>query len=365
MNKDEAQRCINIAKRAIADGDILKATKFLNKSIALCPLDVAKDLLDQLEKAPPPPKPAKSTSNSNATPPDTPTPKPEPKEPVYSADMLEAVKKVKGKSDYYAILGCSKESSEAELKKSYRKLALALHPDKNTAPGAAEAFKAVGNAYAILSNKEKRSRYDRFGKEDEVTSSRHQHHRHRQHGHDEFEADITPEELFNMFFGGVAPDRGRRQRFHFQTNQYTRQQTERNDGASMISSLLQMSPLLLLILLSMLNSLFVEDPAYSFTRTTQYHEVRQTKWNNIQYFVKREFNEKYTESKIAYYEYDIEREHKQDLQIKCFNNKRRKEQLYYQYRVTANKRYQELADGVSLSSCDDYNSFRLPSHIAP
>ena len=42
MNKDEAQRCINIAKRAIADGDILKATKFLNKSIALCPLDVAK-----------------------------------------------------------------------------------------------------------------------------------------------------------------------------------------------------------------------------------------------------------------------------------------------------------------------------------
>ena len=38
-----------------------------------------------------------------------------------------------------------------------------------------------------------------------------------------------------MFFGGVAPDRGRRQRFHFQTNQYTRQQTERNDGASVSS----------------------------------------------------------------------------------------------------------------------------------
>jgi len=359
----------NIAKRAIAAGDVLKATKFLNKSIVLCPLDSAKALLAELEKAPPPaPKPSsKQTSSSSPTPSSTPTPKPEPKEPVYSSDMLDAVKKVKGKSDYYAILGCSKESSESELKKSYRKLALALHPDKNTAPGSAEAFKAVGNAYAILSNKEKRARYDRYGKEDEVSSSRHQHHRHRHHnGGDEFEADITPEELFNMFFGGVAPERGRRQRFHFQTNQYTnRQQTERNDGASMISSLLQMSPLLLLILLSMLNSLFVEDPAYSFTRTTQYHEGRHTKWNNIQYFVKRDFNDKYTENKIAYYEYDIEREYKQDLQIKCFNNKRRKEQLYYQYRVTANKRYQELADGVSLTACDDYNAFRLPSHIAP
>jgi preprotein translocase subunit Sec63 len=51
--------------------------------------------------------------------------------------------------DYYEILGVSKEASETDLKKSYRKLALQFHPDKNKAPGAAEAFKAIGNAFAV------------------------------------------------------------------------------------------------------------------------------------------------------------------------------------------------------------------------
>ena len=51
--------------------------------------------------------------------------------------------------DYYEILGVSKEASDTELKKSYRKLALQFHPDKNKAPGAAEAFKAIGNAFAV------------------------------------------------------------------------------------------------------------------------------------------------------------------------------------------------------------------------
>ena len=43
----------------------------------------------------------------------------------------------------------SKDAAETELKKSYRKLALQFHPDKNKAPGAGEAFKAIGNAYAV------------------------------------------------------------------------------------------------------------------------------------------------------------------------------------------------------------------------
>ena len=51
--------------------------------------------------------------------------------------------------DYYEILGLSKDAAETELKKSYRKLALQFHPDKNKAPGAGEAFKAIGNAYAV------------------------------------------------------------------------------------------------------------------------------------------------------------------------------------------------------------------------
>lgn len=130
--------------------------------------------------------------------------------------------RIKSCKDYYQILGVEKSASEEDLKKAYRKLALKFHPDKNHAPGATEAFKgklkvvftfvvlvnvnilnvllcvllsAIGNAYAVLSNAEKRRQYDQYGEERSHPS------RHRR----DFEADISPEDLFNMFFGGGFP----------------------------------------------------------------------------------------------------------------------------------------------------------------
>lgn len=68
------------------------------------------------------------------------------------------------KRDYYEILGVSKQASKEEIKKAYRKQALKYHPDKN--PGdkkSEELFKEAAEAYEVLSNDEKRARYDRFG----------------------------------------------------------------------------------------------------------------------------------------------------------------------------------------------------------
>jgi len=66
--------------------------------------------------------------------------------------------------DYYEILGVQRDSSDEEIKKSYRKLALANHPDQNKGDKNAEArFKEAAEAYAVLSDKEKRQRYDQFG----------------------------------------------------------------------------------------------------------------------------------------------------------------------------------------------------------
>lgn len=68
------------------------------------------------------------------------------------------------KRDYYEVLGISKGASESEIKKAYRKLALKYHPDKN--PGdkqAEENFKEAAEAYEVLSNADKRARYDQFG----------------------------------------------------------------------------------------------------------------------------------------------------------------------------------------------------------
>ncbi|NRD19603.1 molecular chaperone DnaJ [Winogradskyella eckloniae] len=68
------------------------------------------------------------------------------------------------KEDYYEVLGISKGATEAEIKKAYRKMALKYHPDKNPDDSTAEEkFKKAAEAYEILSDADKRARYDQFG----------------------------------------------------------------------------------------------------------------------------------------------------------------------------------------------------------
>lgn len=66
--------------------------------------------------------------------------------------------------DYYTTLGVTKSASEQEIKKAYRKLAVKYHPDKNSGDKQAEErFKEISEAYAVLSDKEKKQQYDQFG----------------------------------------------------------------------------------------------------------------------------------------------------------------------------------------------------------
>ena len=68
------------------------------------------------------------------------------------------------KRDYYEVLGLKKEATPEEIKKAYRKLALKYHPDRNSSDSNAEdKFKEINEAYQVLSNPEKKARYDQFG----------------------------------------------------------------------------------------------------------------------------------------------------------------------------------------------------------
>ena len=67
------------------------------------------------------------------------------------------------KRDYYEVLDVQKDASKQDIKKAYRKLALKYHPDRNKAPEAEEKFKEISEAYAVLSDDEKRNQYDQFG----------------------------------------------------------------------------------------------------------------------------------------------------------------------------------------------------------
>jgi molecular chaperone DnaJ len=67
------------------------------------------------------------------------------------------------KRDYYEVLSVQKNASKDEIKNSYRRLALQYHPDRNKAPEAEEKFKEISEAYAVLSDDDKRKKYDTYG----------------------------------------------------------------------------------------------------------------------------------------------------------------------------------------------------------
>lgn len=97
---------------------------------------------------------------------------------------------------YYNLLGVSPTATEGELKKSYRKLALKYHPDKN--PNEGERFKAISQAYEVLSNPEKRRVYDQGG--ENAIKQGHQ----AGAGSSAYSEYTSPMEMFNVFFGASA-----------------------------------------------------------------------------------------------------------------------------------------------------------------
>ena len=93
---------------------------------------------------------------------------------------------------FYELLGVPPTADEDTLKRAYRKLALKYHPDKNKEPGAQEKFKEISVAYEVLSDPEKRKRYDQYGEK----------------GIDNEMQGMDPSDIFSHFFGGGRRPRG-------------------------------------------------------------------------------------------------------------------------------------------------------------
>uniref|UniRef100_A0A8C4TNZ6 DnaJ homolog subfamily B member 14 n=1 Tax=Erpetoichthys calabaricus TaxID=27687 RepID=A0A8C4TNZ6_ERPCA len=339
-NRDEAEKCINIARKALEAGDRNKALKFLNKAQKLFPTDTAKVLLDALTSngtsAGNGPRCRKAEESCNGkkskSETDNATPSSGEAAKTFTQEQLEGVQRIKKCKNYYEVLGVGKDASEEDLKKAYRKLALKFHPDKNHAPGATEAFKKIGNAYAVLSNAEKRKQYDLTGSEDVANNS------HGRGGgfdfHRGFEADITPEDLFNMFFGGGFPSSSAstfangRTRY---TNQYGHQtRPERDDERADVSSL-----------------------NFFICRATGQTIKRQTENLHIHYFVSKDFRSEYKGASLQQIEKSVEEDYVTNVRNNCWKERQTKTDLLYAAKVYRDERLRKKAEIMSMENCKE------------
>lgn len=213
---------------------------------------------------------------------------------------------------FYEILDIKKDSTESEVKKAYRKLALQLHPDKNGAPNADEAFKMVSRAFQILSDEGKREQYDRYGADPDsrqAPSGFGQQSYGRggmQQAGNGFGDELNAEDLFNMFFGGGVGAQGGfggspfvsfggpGTRVHqFAGNRQQRRGAGGVAGEGNGTNWVQLLPLIVLFGFSVLSSLFSSGesifgsstPSYSFERHTPYTVPRYTPTHKILYWV--------------------------------------------------------------------------------
>nr|XP_057917028.1 dnaJ homolog subfamily B member 12b [Doryrhamphus excisus]XP_057917029.1 dnaJ homolog subfamily B member 12b [Doryrhamphus excisus] len=356
VNRDEADRCIDIANAALISEQPEKARRFLEKAQKLFPTEKARVLLDLISKNGFTPKqdvhlngdsgPRHRQTQSD----DTRTPE----EKTYTADQVDAVRRIKQCKDFYEILGVPKDAAEDELKRSYRKLALKFHPDKNHAPGATEAFKAIGNAYGVLSNVNKRRQYDECGDERKHPS---------RHGPGDIDADISPEDLFNMFFGGgyTASSQHTYTNGRMRHQRPQRRERQRDGGLALF---VQVMPILILVIVSALSQIMVNSPAYSlsFRPSAGYTQKRLTENLKVPYYVGEQFPKEFNGGNLKRLEQTVEDDYISNLRNNCWKEKQQKEGMLYRARYFGDTDLYQRAQRARTPSCAKLSEITASLH---
>lgn len=303
------------------------------------------------------------------------------------------IKRIRSTSDLYEILGVPSNADEACLKRAYRKLALHLHPDKNDADGAAEAFKSVSNAFAILSDADKRRKYDNWSKANKwrkknsgdaaaasnaaasrreawvkrgtgtakpTTSTTTTKDDFSDDGDDaaKFHSDISAEELFNMFFG--TGNKGRNdENVHVHRAQHRQQEGDSWSGGG--SLFLHLLPVLLLFVLSTTSNLFAGESPYSLKPSNKYPEARTTKKLEIPYFVKADFKKRFKKSRIPQIEEEIEEDFVSTLKGKCEKEQKKRDIEEGSNRKTNDRKRQHPHNHAHNNNNNNNNDHKTPS----
>ncbi|XP_034937186.1 dnaJ homolog subfamily B member 12 [Chelonus insularis] len=353
-NKDEAERCMELAEKFMKEKRFDDAEKFVKKALKLYPTKKYEEILAKIALISKTSKKFEPEQEVRKRPTVTKESSQQPSSGDYSKEQYEHVKRIKKCKDYYEILNVTKEATDSEIKKAYKKLALQLHPDKNKAPGASEAFKAIGNAVAVLTDVEKRKQYDLYGSDEDRLQSAQSRSSHTHYNYTRgFEADITAEELFSMFFGGGFPQQEfymRRSGGRWMRQSNAQAQHAHAQQANGYTAFLQMLPVLLLIVLTMMSSFFIWDPLYSLHPNAKYSIQRTTQELKIPYYVKENFHTEYQGS-LRRLEISVEEEFINNLRHACYREKNHKELMMMKARNFGDSEMYHRAKNTEVPAC--------------
>ncbi|CAH6719374.1 protein Hlj1p [[Candida] jaroonii] len=250
---------------------------------------------------------------------------------------------------YYEILQVTKSSSESDIKKSYRKLAIKLHPDKNPHPKADEAFKIVNKAWGVLSDPQKKRIFDATGSDPDArfnpsmsSNTARTSGMNSRFGTEE----VFNDDIFEFFFGnqgarGFGAAGGGPQTFTFGSNGFTFQSfggaggpgfgsarprqrqraSTQPEDTNIYTTLKQLLPIIFFVLISIIPSFFSESsiPDYSFNKTSKFNYERSTPNLKIPFFVNEKFMNKknYTNQQLKNFDSKVENLFIQDKRAKC------------------------------------------------
>lgn len=415
MNQDESMTCLELSRNKFAEGDFegalrlaVKAQRMLESSETTEWLEKVKQAKDNATedsstnlrqrhsipvKEEDVPKPTKQTTAAS-------------NDCNYTKEQTKEIKEFmkRNKEDYYAVLGVEKSATSDEIKKAYKKLALKFHPDKNQAPGADEAFKMISVAVSVLGDEEKRRSFDRFG----VGNGNSMGHSgggggfaspfgaHFGHAGG-FEGEISPEELFNMFFNSAFAQPHQQQgahsfgagpgqfffssNFHGHQRQFHRREARRsspngNENEELLKRFVQFIPLIIVFFLSIVSSwLFPGDSnatkysdtehLFSLNPSGKYRHSRTTRLKNVPYYATEMYQKYFSNLKaddnssklardLASYEVIIENKLIGDLRKVCEQEQR---QLANLLKRAKKDQWDEIVNGFKLKSCEKLKLF--------
>lgn len=379
-NREQATRALELGKAAFVAKDYSKALKLFLKSKKLYDSPEATQLAHRAanllkgegdpsssgKSSPSPSSPQKPSNNNNNNSSSSSTSS----RSGGGDDHSTWVRRIESARSYYEVLGVTRECSADELKKAYRKTSLRVHPDKNTAQGASNAFQRVTDAYETLSDERKRQIYDQVGHErfeahvktgggapppgagmraEDIFFG-------RRGGGGDMGGGVPMEDLFDMLFRAGVRRRGGQG--HFQRNPFEAHFAQRGGGRGDGGggqggggSWFSFVPFFLVAFMWLMSMLLSSNPAFSLVRSSVYEVRRSTRVGDevLDYFVERSFDRRFPRaSDVESVERDVRGEWTRVLQHHCQEEMRqRRQQLYW----ASGKRREEL-EAKPLEVCD-------------